>query len=90
MKVSFHADKRAKTLEERGLDFADTPKVFAGPKLTIEDDRRDYGEIRRQTIGYLNGEMVMVVWTPRADVTHVMSMRKCNEREQAKFEGRMG
>ena len=30
----------------------------------------------------------MVVWTPRDDNRHVMSMRKCNEREKARFRAR--
>ena len=41
------------TLQDRSLDFADAPLVFAGVILEIEDDRRDYTRIR--TIGYLAG-----------------------------------
>src|SRR5687767_9144166 len=44
MEISFDPAKRARTLSERGLDFADAARVFAGPTVTIEDDRQDYGE----------------------------------------------
>jgi uncharacterized DUF497 family protein len=32
--------------------------------------------------------MVMVVWTPRDEARHVISMRKCNEREKAIYQKR--
>lgn len=90
MKVTFHEDKRAKTLAERSLDFLDAAEVFLGQHFTLVDDRQDYGETRYQTIGYLHAAMVTVVWTPREGATHIISLRKCNERERRKFEERMG
>jgi uncharacterized DUF497 family protein len=82
LKITFHPAKREATLRERGLDFLDAASVFAGKTYTIEDRRMDYGEVRYQTVGFLDGRMVMVVWTPRSEAVHVISMRKCNEREQ--------
>ncbi|MFZ0604911.1 MAG: BrnT family toxin [Roseiarcus sp.] len=32
----------------------------------------------------------MVVWTPRGDARHIISMRKCNAREQTKYGQRLG
>jgi uncharacterized DUF497 family protein len=90
MKVTFHEAKRSQTLVERGLDFADAELVFASPSFTLEDDRKDYGERRYQTIGYLHAELVTVVWTPRGGATHVISMRKCNDRERRTFADRLG
>lgn len=89
MKLSYDPEKRARTLAERGLDFDDAVHVFAGPALTIEDDRRDYGEKRFQTMGLLNDRLVMIVWTQREDTLHLISMRKANDREKKKFESRM-
>ena len=88
--ISFHPAKRARTLEERRLDFADADQVFAGPNITKEDARRDYGEVRFQTIGYLRNRLVMVVWTQRDEARRIISMRKCNEREQEQFGIRLG
>ncbi|HEY7300228.1 MAG TPA: BrnT family toxin [Xanthobacteraceae bacterium] len=85
MKITFDPAKREATLTERGLDFADAAVIFAGRELTVEDTRRGYGERRFQTVGFLAGRMVMVVWTPRGDVRHVISMRKCNAKEQARY-----
>ncbi len=90
MKVTFDPRKRAATRAERGLDFADAEYVFEGPTLTLLDDRFDYGEPRYQTYGLLDERLVMVVWTPRGDSRHVISMRKCNDRERAKVAHRLG
>lgn len=90
MAVSFDPAKRDETLAERGLDFDDAEQVFAGLTLTLPDLRHDYGEDRFQTYGLLDGRLVMVVWTERNGDRHVMSMRKCNEREQARFGEQLG
>jgi uncharacterized DUF497 family protein len=88
VKITFDPAKRQAALGERGLDFTDASIVFAGPTITVEDTRRDYGETRFQTVGFLVDRMVMVVWTPRDETRHVISMRKCNEREKAIYQKR--
>jgi uncharacterized DUF497 family protein len=82
------SEKRQAAVDSRGLNFADASIVFAGATMTVQDTRRDYGEVRFQTIGFLADRMVMVVWTPRGETRHVMSMRKCNDREKAIYQKR--
>lgn len=90
MQVTFDQAKRAKTLAERGLDFADAALVFEGDTLEVEDDRRDYGEVRIICFGLLAGRMVVVGYTPRGADRHVFSMRKANEREQDRIGPHLG
>ena len=85
MRVEFDSTKRDITLAQRWLDFADSPQVFAGVNVTFEDQRQPYGEPRFNTLGLLGGRMVVVTWTPRGEVRRIISMRKANEREQARF-----
>lgn len=85
MKIEFDDEKRRRTLEDRGLDFGDAAIVFDGPKYTILDDREDYGEERFLTVGYLDDRLVAIIWTPRGTARRIISMRKCNDREQRKF-----
>ena len=85
MSIEFDAAKRAATLGVRGLDMARAGEVFAGATLTVEDDRRDYGEDRFITIGFLDGAMVVVVWMLRDGAHRIISMRKANERERALY-----
>jgi uncharacterized DUF497 family protein len=90
VKITFDPNKRDATLGGADSIFVDAAEVFAGRTYTQEDLRADYGEQRFQTIGFLQGRMVMVVWTPRGDARHVISMRKCNEREQEAHRQRFG
>ena len=92
MQIEFDPDpdKRDKTLAERGLDFAQAGEVFAGVNVTAEDTRFDYGEPRFTTVGVLDGRMVILVWTPRGEVRRIISMRKANEREIARFAQALG
>ena len=73
--LEWNEEKRQLTLEKRGLDFADTARVFAGDVLDIEDTRKDYGECR----------MVTITWTQRGDKRRIISMRNANEREHKKY-----
>ena len=82
MSISYDPDKRARTLEERSLDFEDAPLVFAGLTVEVEDTRQDYGEIRMLCYGKLEGRLVVVGYTPRGADRHIFSMRKANRREQ--------
>jgi uncharacterized DUF497 family protein len=90
MQIEFDPLKRRKTLDERGLDMARTEEIFAGAYFTFQDQRRDYGEPRYISIGFLDGRMVAIAWTPRGDALRVISMRKCNEREQEAYGPELG
>lgn len=57
--------------------------------MRTDVDRLDYGERRRITVGYLDGQIV-VVWTPRGQARRIISTRKENEREIAKFAQDLG
>ena len=85
MPIQFDPANRKATLEARGLDMVRAGEVFAGATLTVEDDRRDYGEDRFITIGFLDGAMVVLVWTLREGAHRIISMRKANEREQTLY-----
>jgi uncharacterized DUF497 family protein len=89
MEITYDPAKRALTLEDRGIDFANAAEVFRGLTLTIEDDRFDYGEVRYQTIGLLNRLVVMVVWTSRGAARHIISMRMCNVKERKAYQGQV-
>jgi len=88
MRITYDPTKRERTLRERGLDFELAENVFAGLTIDIPDLRRDYGERRINSVGHLNGRMVIVCWTPRGETRHIISMRKANDREKARYRRR--
>lgn len=83
--ITFDPAKRERTLAERGLDFGDAAHILAGPRIEFEDLRRDYGEQRFVTVGFLADRMIIVIWTRRGQDHHVISMRKANDREQRRY-----
>jgi len=83
--ITYDPKKRLETLENRRLDFEDAAKVFAGKHFQMEDDRRDYGETRWISVGRLNRQLVVVVWTVRGNARRIISMRKCNARERKRY-----
>ena len=82
-------DKNRKNLSERGLSFEDAEAVFAGPCVTFEDTREDYGEQRLITFGLLEGRLVVIAHTPREESIRIISMRKGNDREQKTYQERL-
>jgi uncharacterized DUF497 family protein len=90
MRITCDPAKWAATLVDRNLDFLDAERVFAGRTVDWADDRHDYGEPRVVSAGFLDGRMVILVWTPRGDARHVISMRKANDREQKRLGQRFG
>lgn len=89
MEISYDAEKRALILEVRGLDFDDAVHVFSGATVDLKDDRKDYGETRWVTLGLLNDRVVAVVWTPRGEGRHIITMWKANDRERKRYEARL-
>jgi uncharacterized protein len=90
MIIEFDTVKREKTLLERGLDFADSDKVFAGLHFNVRDDRIDYGEERFFSVGLQHDRMVVIVWTPRNDARRIISMRYANDREISRYKKHLG
>ena len=76
MRIEYDPAKRSITLRDRGLDMADAGGVFEGETITVEDDRRDYGETRYITVGFLADRMVFVAWTPREGARRIISMEQ--------------
>jgi uncharacterized DUF497 family protein len=89
MRIEFDRIKRDRTLITRGLDFARAGEVFDGPVAHTLDLRKDYGELRIETLGMLDKRWIMVVWTPRSDARRIISMRYANGREIKLYSGRV-
>ena len=90
MKYEWDAEKNRKNVTKHGLNFEDAEMVFAGPCVTFEDDRFDYGEERLITLGLLADRLVVIAHSPRDEGTRIISMRKANRREQEIYQKRLG
>jgi uncharacterized DUF497 family protein len=81
MRYSWDESKRQGNLAKHGLDFADAPRVFAGPMVLIEDRRQDYGEQRMIGVGLLAVIVVLIVHVESDDEIRIISMRKATSDE---------
>jgi hypothetical protein len=52
----------------------------------LGDTRRDYGETRYIALGHIGDRVHSLVFTPRGDALHVISLRKANRREVRRYE----
>ena len=89
MRYEWDQAKTRSNFAKHGLDFSDAEQVFAGPCVTFEDSRFDYGEERLVTLGLLAGRVVIIAHAPRGDATRIISMRKANRREQEVYHKRL-
>ena len=78
------ANKRLTVLTKHGIDFVDAIKIFAGdPVLHVPSAYT--GEARWLTIGELNGQSIMVVWTYRGSAIRIITARRLGEHEKSKY-----
>jgi uncharacterized protein len=90
MRYAWDEAKNRANFAKHGLVFEDAGQVFAGPCVTFEDDRFDYGEERLITLGLLAGRLVVIAHAPRHEGTRIISMRKGNRRERQIYQERLG
>ena len=82
MLVTFDPAKSERNEAERGLPFGLALDFEWDSALVAEDTRRDYGERRFQAIGFIGGRLHVLVFTPRGEAVHVISLRRANGRER--------
>lgn len=70
----------------RGVPFELGAEFAWDGALIVEDLRKDYGERRFQALGLIGDRLHMMVFTPRANKAHVISLRKANKREVKRYE----
>jgi uncharacterized DUF497 family protein len=66
---------------KHGVSLALAEVLFAGPHLSMRDDRFDYGEVREVAFGLVNGRPFVCVYADRDAERRVISLRKANKRE---------
>lgn len=86
MRITFDPAKNDRNIAERGLSFDLASELEWSTALTVEDTRRDYGELRLRVLAILNGRLHSVVVTPREDELRIISFRKANRKEEKLYE----
>jgi len=84
--ISYDPLKSLRNEVERGLPFSLVVNLEWDSALIKEDTRKDYGERRFRVLGLILGRLHGMVFTPRANKVHVISLRKANDREVKQYE----
>jgi uncharacterized protein len=69
----------------RGLSFELVSEFEWETSLIAEDIRHDYAEKRYQALGFIGMKLYVLVFTLRAELIHVISLRRANQRERKKY-----
>ena len=83
--MSYSKTKRKTNLDKHGIDLALCEQIFDAPMLTREDGRIAYGEQRLQSLCWLNGRVVVVVWVDRVTGAHFISCRESEKHETQRY-----
>jgi len=85
MKFEWDAEKAAANLAKHGVGFEAVRDFDMDEAVTIEDTRHDHGEERFRSFGYIGTPLHVLVFTWRGRVIRVISLRKANRREEARY-----
>ena len=83
MSVVFDIAKNRINIAKHGVPL--TVALGFRARLVFEDDRFDYGEIRRIAVGHIGDRSYLMAFTMRAGKIRVISIRKANERERKRY-----
>ncbi|NDV00943.1 BrnT family toxin [Pseudoroseicyclus tamaricis] len=88
MLFEWDAAKSDATRAARGFGFEEVTAVFLDPgRVTFQDDRKDYGEVRWTAFGLIEGRLFAVTYTWRGEAVRIVSARKANARERKRYDG---
>ena len=85
MRFEFDPKKSARNERMRGLSFGSAGRLFDSARLEWEDRRKDYGEIRINTLGEIEGRVFCASFTRRGEAIRLISFRKANARETRRY-----
>ena len=78
--------KAAKNVTLGRVSFESAAEVFNDPRrIDFEDDRFDYGEERRITVGAVEGRFYTIVYTMRGATTWIISARPAHREERRRY-----
>ena len=80
--------KAAEVEAVRGIAFQLAAAVFLDhDRLDMIDDRRDYGEERRITIGSASGVIIAVAYTMRGETCRIVTAWPASRRQRKAYRG---
>ena len=82
MRITFDRAKDGWTRERRGFGFSYAARIYAGRIVERQDTMRDYGEVRMNALGEIEGAIFHVTYTRRDEALHIISARLASRKER--------
>jgi uncharacterized DUF497 family protein len=90
VRFSWDEDKRQRNIRKHGIDFYTAAQVFDDPMQVTEQDREVDGEARWQTIGMVEGVLLLLVAHTIEDEDEeeirIISAREAEPQERRRYE----
>ena len=91
VRFEWDADKAASNLRKHRVSFETAMRAFADPFALVEQDRIEGGERRWQTLGLVEGWLLLLVahtvWDDDgAEVIRIISARRAEPKEKRRYE----
>lgn len=86
MRVTFDPTKDAINRRKHGLSLAEATELLWSAAVVWKDTRRDYGEARYVALVPRERRLCFVAFTKRWGETRIISLRRANLREIARYE----
>ena len=92
LRFEWDADKAASNLTKHRVSFETAARAFADPFLLMQQDRFENGEPRWQSIGMVDGHLVLLVAhtvgedDDGTEVLRIISARKAESKERKRYE----
>jgi uncharacterized DUF497 family protein len=83
--IEFDEAKDASDLAKHGVSLAFGAFVLANLIGDIIDSRRDYGEVRGNAYGAVDGSLYACTYTIRNEVCRIISVRRASKKEQREW-----
>ncbi|MCO6178368.1 BrnT family toxin [Ciceribacter sp. RN22] len=79
-------EKNTSNVAKHGLSFETACRIFEGVVISATDERFDYGEVRTNSIGAIDGiAIVVVTHTDRNGRIRLISARPAKRKERARY-----
>lgn len=90
MEFEWDDDKNLSNIRKHGVSFETARQIFVRPTLVSVDDRHDYGEVRKISIGQTDAPSVIaVVHSERGGNIRLISARPASRNERRTYHAKV-
>lgn len=86
MLITYNSAKNQRNVALRSLSFDQVIEFDFETAMIAADNRKDYGEVRYNALGYLGERLHVLCFTMTEQGIRVISFRKANKREVIRYD----